>query len=700
MKTLLKRVMTSLMASMIALGWCASALAQQQDNTIWRLYDVEFGNGETLTGTFQLTSSAVFTGFFEITLTTDSQEEVYTGFSAELASEGLSMTLPHLDGTDLTGRTGVRLAWTQSLAQHDAPVSLDLANSTTLTCLNADCSMFNALSPAVSGRIDPAKLWYVDGLRTADGSAYNGSLHYSATEQRIESFFLQDQFGIPIGSVRGSFPVAGGVSIAVSGLQTLTGQLLGIAFELQQPLSREEGIANLDATQPAIFSRCTVDEATGACLSVEIVDINQVRLITEPNVLNFAFVFDIGVDEGTTFVNDFEASSTYDSEGSGIVYSLSGIDAAAFSIDPDFGVLSFNSPPFVDQPMDQDGDNQYNIKVTAQAFGASASNGFPVRVLPPPPLAWSSSVVAFGDVATFGGPWRQTVDLINTSGADVPIQSIYIEGDDATRFVVENPGTCSSIFPSGSGCRLSLRYLPSLFSGPLNATLNVDYGDQGSRSSAVSGGRTLAVPITANVVIGQIQAPATANLGFVVAGQPRTVAIPVTLIGPMQFLGVATDEPDGVFSATSDCPAETFADVACVVNVTVNAPTAGSYAATILVETIDPASPVSEIAVSASAFGPADDDGDGVDNLFDNCSAVANPDQRDTDADGFGNVCDPDLNNDFIVNFQDLGLLRSAFFSTNADADFDGDGVVNFVDLGVMRSFFFQPPGPGPYASE
>ena len=29
---------------------------------------------------------------------------------------------------------------------------------------------------------------------------------------------------------------------------------------------------------------------------------------------------------------------------------------------------------------------------------------------------------------------------------------------------------------------------------------------------------------------------------------------------------------------------------------------------------------------------------------------MANPDQRDTNGDGFGNACDADLNNDNIVN--------------------------------------------------
>ncbi len=89
-----------------------------------------------------------------------------------------------------------------------------------------------------------------------------------------------------------------------------------------------------------------------------------------------------------------------------------------------------------------------------------------------------------------------------------------------------------------------------------------------------------------------------------------------------------------------------------------------------------------------------DTDGDGVFDGVDNCSAVANSDQRDTNNDGYGNACDADLNNDCVVNVVDLGILRAVFFSADPDADFNGDGVVNVVDLGWMRLGFFMAPGP------
>ena len=90
----------------------------------------------------------------------------------------------------------------------------------------------------------------------------------------------------------------------------------------------------------------------------------------------------------------------------------------------------------------------------------------------------------------------------------------------------------------------------------------------------------------------------------------------------------------------------------------------------------------------------SDTDGDGLADSADNCTLVANADQRDTDGDGIGNICDPDLNDDCVENFDDLGIMKSVFFTTDADADLDGSGSVDFIDLATLKSSFFQAPGP------
>ena len=90
----------------------------------------------------------------------------------------------------------------------------------------------------------------------------------------------------------------------------------------------------------------------------------------------------------------------------------------------------------------------------------------------------------------------------------------------------------------------------------------------------------------------------------------------------------------------------------------------------------------------------SDADLDGIDDALDNCTNAPNPDQRDSNEDGYGNVCDPDLDDDDDVDSADLDLMKSAFFGTDADADLDGDGTVDFLDLGRMADFYGGVPGP------
>jgi len=102
--------------------------------------------------------------------------------------------------------------------------------------------------------------------------------------------------------------------------------------------------------------------------------------------------------------------------------------------------------------------------------------------------------------------------------------------------------------------------------------------------------------------------------------------------------------------------------------------------------------------VMIEVINSIDTDSDGISDDVDNCTFIANSSQLDSNNDGFGNACDPDLNNDLIVNFLDIQLFAQAFGTSNADADFNGDGFVNFLDFVLYSTFFLQPPGPSAIA--
>ena len=89
-----------------------------------------------------------------------------------------------------------------------------------------------------------------------------------------------------------------------------------------------------------------------------------------------------------------------------------------------------------------------------------------------------------------------------------------------------------------------------------------------------------------------------------------------------------------------------------------------------------------------------DADGDGVLDSADNCTLVSNADQRDTNGDGYGNVCDGDFDDNCATNLVDFGYLKSVLFTTDPDADLNGDGTVTFKDVLIFKSLLNQPPGP------
>jgi uncharacterized protein DUF642/thrombospondin type 3 repeat protein len=89
-----------------------------------------------------------------------------------------------------------------------------------------------------------------------------------------------------------------------------------------------------------------------------------------------------------------------------------------------------------------------------------------------------------------------------------------------------------------------------------------------------------------------------------------------------------------------------------------------------------------------------DTDGDGVADNLDNCKLVANANQRDTDGDNFGNICDPDFNQNKIVDPLDLNSLKAQFGKASPNHDLNGNGIVDPLDLNILKSYWGKAPGP------
>jgi hypothetical protein len=89
-----------------------------------------------------------------------------------------------------------------------------------------------------------------------------------------------------------------------------------------------------------------------------------------------------------------------------------------------------------------------------------------------------------------------------------------------------------------------------------------------------------------------------------------------------------------------------------------------------------------------------DTDGDSVDDAIDNCTLVANTDQRDSNGDGYGNLCDADFNDNGLVDPTDFSALKAALGTPSPDHDLNGNGIVDPTDFSLAKSLFGTVPGP------
>jgi hypothetical protein len=103
------------------------------------------------------------------------------------------------------------------------------------------------------------------------------------------------------------------------------------------------------------------------------------------------------------------------------------------------------------------------------------------------------------------------------------------------------------------------------------------------------------------------------------------------------------------------------------------------------------------LGVEAGPVCPGDADSDGICDDKDNCLGVNNPIQYDADWDGYGNICDNDINNNCIVGVGDIGAVIAAFGNPAPDAADVNElnGLVDVSDIGqVIGDFGAVSMGP------
>ncbi len=107
------------------------------------------------------------------------------------------------------------------------------------------------------------------------------------------------------------------------------------------------------------------------------------------------------------------------------------------------------------------------------------------------------------------------------------------------------------------------------------------------------------------------------------------------------------------------------------------------------------------LSVGSFAGSAADADTGGIPNTYDNCIDVPNgplagscSTNQDGDADGYGNACDFDFNNDGATGLDDLSSILVAVGTVDPVLDTNCDGAVGLDDLSSVLLTIGLVPGP------
>lgn len=213
------------------------------------------------------------------------------------------------------------------------------------------------------------------------------------------------------------------------------------------------------------------------------------------------------------------------------------------------------------------------------------------------------------------------------------------------RFVNRPPEAAGHASPAGTNgpARLALAFDGTASSDPEGTALSHDwsFGD-GATATGVTASHTYAAPgaysatLTVTDALGGV---AVAPIAVVIPNAPPAPSLsatPSTGTAPLtvRFAGSAND-PDGDAvglgwsfgdgaSATGPSPSHVFA--------------AGHYTVTLTATDVYGAAASTTTGIIAAM--PLDGDGDGVPDAGDNCPAIPNAGQQDTDGDGSGDACD------------------------------------------------------------
>ncbi|HEX7151336.1 MAG TPA: cadherin domain-containing protein [Thermoanaerobaculia bacterium] len=242
-----------------------------------------------------------------------------------------------------------------------------------------------------------------------------------------------------------TYSLAGGADQALFSINSTTGAL---AF-LSAPNFEAPADADTNNVYEVQVAATDGIHVVLQSLSVTVTNANEAPSITSAN--------NASVPENSVSV--LTVTST-DPDGNTVTYSITGgADAAAFSINATTGVLTFSAPPDYEAPIDSDGNNVYEVEVTATDGTNPVTQTITVTVTP------VDEGPAFTSTATPSVPENTT--------AVVDVDATDPEGSGLTFSITGGADQAAFSIDSGTGV-LTFNVAPN-FEAPTDADTNNTY---------------------------------------------------------------------------------------------------------------------------------------------------------------------------------------------------------------------------------
>ncbi|MEC9249717.1 MAG: cadherin domain-containing protein [Pseudomonadota bacterium] len=183
--------------------------------------------------------------------------------------------------------------------------------------------------------------------------------------------------------------------------------------------------SNTDGVYQITVSVTDGDLSDSQVVSITLTNVDEAPVFASPTAFS--------VVEGQT--GAFTASAT-DPEGNAITYSLSGADAALFSINSSTGEVTFTAAPDFDAPGDADNDNIYEVTVTADDGAITTNQSVSVTVTEatgntaPVFVSGTSSSVSENQTSAYATQW--------TNAEEGDTITFSLSGTDASLFQVDS----------------------------------------------------------------------------------------------------------------------------------------------------------------------------------------------------------------------------------------------------------------------